>query len=343
MDLWLTGSSSRDALVTISAPRGSVLVHISLPQRGVSFNSGRGRLIRCGPAYPRLGAVPNIKINDDIHYPSGHGSWFFIDESSGKLSNHGDQIDVYVDTNYEVVAAGLMVRGTRGDDAYRFGRVSDRFTLRSGADLNDNGDVDVSIAADAIYASGGPGRDFLSVQGGNGAFRGIADIGAGMLLGGPGSDRLLAGRTNVSHVSNRKSFLVDGGAGSDQLRGTNGGETLDGGPGNDILADGDGNDSVRGGPGRDTVTYRGASGAVDVDLGIVGRRQWSSAAGRNVYGDYIENLVGSRYSDRLRGNHLANWIMARDGRRDRIGCSGSRRDRVSADFRDAISGCEYAG
>jgi hypothetical protein len=122
--------------------------------------------------------------------------------------------------------------------------------------------------------------------------------------------------------------------------GTNSGnETFEGGSGNDRLADRAGDDQLSGGGGIDTVTYRNATGPVEVDLGVVGEPQAKSAAGKDRLRDLIENLVGSRYADTLTGNSKRNRIVSRDGQRDQVDCAGSR-DRVLADGKDQVTACE---
>lgn len=95
-----------------------------------------------------------------------------------------------------------------------------------------------------------------------------------------------------------------GGPGVDRLTGTGGNDTLRGLGGNDVLAGLAGNDLLDGGLGTDTADYRAASRGVAVDLGQTGA-QATGGAGTDTLRS-IENLLGSRFADRLSGNGDAN-------------------------------------
>jgi hypothetical protein len=93
-----------------------------------------------------------------------------------------------------------------------------------------------------------------------------------------------------------------GGRGNDSLSGLAGADCLSGESGNDKLSGGEGNDRLKGGRGRDKLT------------GGKGKDSFSAGSGK----------------DR---------VNSRDGRRERVNC-GSGRDRVTADKRDRLRGCE---
>jgi len=99
---------------------------------------------------------------------------------------------------------------------------------------------------------------------------------------------------------------------NDNLRGTNGSNTLQGGggddqlfgrAGNDILEGGEGADRLFGSSGIDAASYANASGRVVADLNN------SSVNTADAAGDTyssIENLAGTAFGDNLRGTDTAN-------------------------------------
>lgn len=113
--------------------------------------------------------------------------------------------------------------------------------------------------------------------------------------------------------------LVWGAGGNDQLFGRDGNDTLEGGAGGDVLNGGAGNDRLDGGAGNDTARYADASSAVTVDLST---RQSSGGGGRDKLVS-IENIDGSRFSDRLTGNTLANRLDGREGADTLTGGAGA--------------------
>lgn len=102
--------------------------------------------------------------------------------------------------------------------------------------------------------------------------------------------------------------------GDDVLFGGDGSDGLDGGVGNDVLWGGNENDTLRGGVGQDelygeggsdTALYSTAASAVTVSLdGMLAAT--GEAAGDILSG--IENLLGTKFGDRLRGNAGANIL-----------------------------------
>jgi uncharacterized protein DUF11/hemolysin type calcium-binding protein len=114
--------------------------------------------------------------------------------------------------------------------------------------------------------------------------------------------------------------LLRGRAGDDCLFGGEGADVLDGDGGDDTLSGGDGRDRLFGGAGNDRV-LGGAKG--DELHGDTGDDQLFPGTGR----------------DRVWGGAGNDVISARDGSRDVIDC-GPGLDRVTADRRDRLRGCE---
>ncbi len=128
-------------------------------------------------------------------------------------------------------------------------------------------------------------------------------------FGAGGNDTIIPAR---GVATSGDLFFVDGGRGNDRLVAPrNVSSTLLGGPGNDTLTGGKLFDFLAGHQGNDRVT--GNSGRDEID--------------------------GGPGSDLLLGGPGRDVIGSRDGRRDRVRCGGGR-DRVSADRRDRLRGCE---
>ncbi|HEY0029047.1 MAG TPA: cadherin-like domain-containing protein, partial [Allosphingosinicella sp.] len=125
---------------------------------------------------------------------------------------------------------------------------------------------------------------------------------------------------------------LSGQAGDDVLVGGGAAETLSGGEGNDILVGGAGGDTLDGGDSlvadvlkneRDTARYVDSDLAVDVTLGTgtqAGRGLGGHAQGDTLVG--IEDLIGSKFNDVLRGNEKGNRIDGRDGENTIYGEAG---------------------
>ena len=107
---------------------------------------------------------------------------------------------------------------------------------------------------------------------------------------------------------------------SQTLLGRNGDDTLVAFLGDDILIGGAGADLLIGGQGRDTASFEFAGRGVSADLAneIPGR---GSATGDEFFA--IENLIGTNFSDRLRGDSEANVINGGAGDDLVIGRAGN--------------------
>ena len=126
--------------------------------------------------------------------------------------------------------------------------------------------------------------------------------GADSIFGLGGNDVLLGLSGNDLLDGGNGDDNLDGGPGRDKLKGQKGNDTLTGGPGNDVLIGGPGKDKLNGGKGNDTLTGNGGK----------------------------DSLVGGPGND---------TINARDGVGELVKC-GSGRDKVRADKKDRLSGCE---
>jgi Ca2+-binding RTX toxin-like protein len=136
-----------------------------------------------------------------------------------------------------------------------------------------------------------------------------------------GGDDLLTGT--------EKADKIFGLGGDDVLLGLGAGDVLDGGAGHDSLDGGSGKDTLKGGRGNDTLT--GGAGD-DILIGGPGRDKLNGGKGN-------DRLVGNGSKDSLIGGPGNDTIDARDGVGELVRC-GPGKDRVKADKKDRLSGCE---
>ena len=141
----------------------------------------------------------------------------------------------------------------------------------------------------------------------------------------------------ISRADPIAALNVDAGAGDDTITGNPIlGElafvSATGGPGNDVLSAPRGAfASLHGGSGDDAITGSRFDDTLD---GGAGRDRISGRGGADV-------ISGGSGSDELLGGAGRDTIRARDRARDTVSC-GSGRDRVQADRRDRLTGCEQA-
>jgi Ca2+-binding RTX toxin-like protein len=238
-----------------------------------------------------------------------------------------------------------FLRGDFGSDTLLGGADNDTLDGGTGNDVLDGGNgndsLDGGLGSDTL--NGGTGDDTLN--GGDGYYLymlygderaaeanavdtvSYASAGAAVTVdlsqttaqatGGAGSD-LLIGIENLTGSS--FSDRLTGSSGANLLSGEEGDDTLLGGSGDDTLDGGGGDDNLDGSWGTDTVSYAAAAAAVTANLATTtstsaGYRTVGSAgggAGSDVLID-VENLIGSRFSDRLTGSALHNTLEGGSG------------------------------
>ncbi|AVQ01541.1 hypothetical protein B7G68_06550 [Caulobacter segnis] len=129
-----------------------------------------------------------------------------------------------------------------------------------------------------------------------------------------------------------KADVVTGDDSANTIFGFSGNDVIDGGKGDDILygdggddrlIGGEGNDTFHGGDGVDTVDYSTAAAAVTIDLTRSSSQQDTRGAGLDTIWYDIENLIGSRFDDTLRGGYTANTLNGGAGDDTIYGGGGS--------------------
>lgn len=179
--------------------------------------------------------------------------------------------------------------------------------------LPDVGAFELAQSAFSTRPSSGDDR----IVGTNGADAIEALAGNDKVLGLAGDDRIAGGRGNDA---------LFGGSGNDRLNGGEGRDWFDGGPGDDRI-DGD--------AGIDTLSYAGAVAGIRLGLATAGRQATGGSGTDTVL--HVENLVGSRYADRLAGNSLANLLDGGMGD-DRLWGVGGRDTLRGGEGDDKLSG-----
>lgn len=138
-------------------------------------------------------------------------------------------------------------------------------------------------------------------------------------------DRDDLGTLSVAAVdrSIEHNLEMAGGAGNDQLTGSDREDVLGGGPGADVVRAGEGfdtlfegprpngSDTLRGGAGIDSIDYSGRAAGVRVDL--AGDRDDGARGERDMVAGDIEDLAGGNGPDHLTGDAGQNAIEANGG------------------------------
>ena len=197
------------------------------------------------------------------------------------------------------VIAGARLEGSSGAETLVGSVGDDTIAGSRGADYLDGGGgfdtVDYHAATSALRVD----LEMNSRNAGYAAGSRLINIEA--LIGGSGNDTLSGhGAAN----------LLRGGLGNDLLEGRGGDDTLIGGAGEDVLDGGRGADRLLGGAGRDAASYASATAGVQADLSNSDKN--TGDAKGDIYVE-VENLYGSRHSDRLCGDNAANILQGYGG------------------------------
>ncbi|MGB1214338.1 MAG: hypothetical protein ACPG4X_13325 [Pikeienuella sp.] len=225
--------------------------------------------------------------------------------------------------------------GLGGDDQLLGGDDDDVLNGGLGADtLDGGGGVNTVSFEDAVS---GVRADLENAIPGSSEATGDVFTNIQNIIGSGQSDRFFAtndanlintGDGNDSVIARDGDDTVIGGQGADTLFGLDGNDLLTGGAGIDSLLGGNDNDTLEGGAeadvlnggrGIDTATFINSSASVVADL----RRSDGStgdAAGDDF--QFIENLQGTDFSDRLTGNNIVNVLLGEDGADRLVGLRG---------------------
>ncbi|MFY9489087.1 MAG: hypothetical protein WAP35_10405 [Solirubrobacterales bacterium] len=147
------------------------------------------------------------------------------------------------------------------------------------------------------------------------------------LKGTNGADTITAAGGDDKVNAKRGNDTVSGDGGDDRLWAGRGDDTVTGGEGNDKMHGGDGDDTQDGGPGDDTI-YAGFG--VDTSTGGEGNDRLWALAKRDVSGK------DDNKTDSLDGGPGDDVFRTRDGEADKITC-GEGNDTAHLDKRDVIT------
>lgn len=194
---------------------------------------------------------------------------------------------------------GELLKGLGGDDVLNGRGGDDTLEGGLGADAHDGGDgLD---RANYASASAGLVADLNLASRNTGEAAGDTYTSVERLYGSRFDDELRG--TNGANT-------IWGANGNDILFGRSGDDTLSGGNNDDKLDGGAGADKLVGGAGVDKAMYSSSKVGLIADLMLAGRNTGDAAG--DTYSS-IENVSGSRYGDELRGTNSNNAIAGHNG------------------------------
>lgn len=243
-----------------------------------------------------------------------------------------------------------MLSGGSGDDVLLGGAGDDVLMGGSGGDVLVGGDgfdtasfldsaTGVKVSLQGGVSEGGAAGDLLdgveALVGSVFADTLIGDSGDNLISGRGGADVLDGGEgiDTLDYSTSASAVSVDldrgdgfgGDAEGDQVRnfeiviGSAFGDKLKGGAGSDRFVGGAGADGIDGGAGRDIVDYRFSTASIQIDLDT------NINTGGDAEGDrlsQVEVIIGSAFSDRLRGDSGANVLVGAAGDDELLGQVG---------------------
>ncbi|MFS4580650.1 M10 family metallopeptidase C-terminal domain-containing protein [Phaeobacter sp. C3_T13_0] len=271
-----------------------------------------------------------LLVNLETNVASGgtaSGDTFYSIEN---LIGSDDRIDRFIGTSdnnhFWGQGGGDVFNGGGGNDTLDGGRDGDMLYGEDGDDVLIGG-------SGQDYLDGGEGMDTVLYTASSVGV--TVDLANGTARGGDadGPVQIVGRGTTIRH-----DIIVDienavGSYHDDHLVGTDGDNALSGGAGNDVLTGGYGADLLDGGLGSDTADYATATSGVKLNL----------ANGRTAGDTYvsIENLSGSGFNDRIKGDAAANVLTGQGGDDTLKGAAGD--DILLGDFAPAADALPQPG
>jgi Ca2+-binding RTX toxin-like protein len=245
--------------------------------------------------------------------------------NDGSISFDLDSNDI-VEVKVTVGNIGISMNGGQRDDRMSGSDFNDSIFGGAGADqiLGGDGNDEMSGEDGADTLAGGGGSDSLDGGDGfdfvdySGSARGVrvdlqfSHVNSFDAAGDTFEfvEGVLGGRFDDDLRGDIAANSILGGDGKDFLRGRGGEDTLFGGEGNDVIWGGVRADRISGGSGRDRAQYSEATSGVLVDIAF-SILNTGEAVG-DTY-ESIEDIFGSSYNDRLRGDANNNIIWGGAG------------------------------
>jgi Ca2+-binding RTX toxin-like protein len=243
-----------------------------------------------------------LLVNLETNVASGGTASGDTFDSIENLIGSDDRIDRFIGTT-----AANHFRGQGGGDV---------FNGRAGNDILDGGnDGDILYGEDGNDTIiGGAGQDYLDGGAGidtvvyTGSIAGVTvDLANDTATGGDadGPAQIVGRGTVIRHDILAGFENAVGSFHDDHLIGDGAANKLDGGSGDDVLTGSGGADTLNGGAGKDTADYADATSGVRLDLR-------GDGSGGDTYRS-IENLSGSGFDDRLKGDDGDNVLTGQGG------------------------------
>ncbi|WP_237168651.1 M10 family metallopeptidase C-terminal domain-containing protein [Paracoccus shandongensis] len=271
-----------------------------------------------------------LLVNLETNVASGgtaSGDTFFGIEN---LIGSDDRIDRFIGT-----AAANHFRGQGGGDYFNGRGGNDLLDGGKDGDIlhGEGGDDTVIGGAGQDYLDGGAGTDTVVYAGSSAAVR--IDLAQGTASGGDadGPVQIVGRGTVIRHDILAGFENAVGSFHDDRIGGNAAANVLSGGSGDDTLSGGGGRDRLVGGAGRDTADYADARAGLRIDL----------AQGQSAGDTYVsvEDVAGSGFDDRIKGDGAANTLTGQGGDDDLRGGRGD--DTLLGDYGDAGKGIPRPG
>ncbi|UWR44210.1 M10 family metallopeptidase C-terminal domain-containing protein [Phaeobacter inhibens] len=271
-----------------------------------------------------------LLVNLETNVASGgtaSGDTFYSIEN---LIGSDDRIDRFIGTSdnnhFWGQGGGDVFNGGGGDDMLDGGNDGDMLYGEDGDDVLIGG-------SGQDYLDGGAGVDTVVYTASSVGV--TVDLENGTARGGDadGPVQIVGRGTTIRHdiivdVENAVGSLHD-----DHLIGTNGENALSGGAGDDVLSGGGGADLLDGGAGSDTADYANATRGVKLNM-TNGKTEGDTYVS-------IENLSGSGFNDRMKGDAADNVLTGQGGDDTLRGAAGD--DILLGDFADAADAIPQPG